>query len=156
MPPIPPLSLPPQFSAAMGGAAGAEAIFLVKPGPCLALKSQNTLHRMPCVHESLQRVCNCLFCEIVRNVFFFLSRFSICLLTYPCLTVRFLSVVSISCLLVCGLDSALPSARKIHCLQQCLVPLFGMWPGSAMHGRCPLCVSLDMNARHKNTVLRHR
>lgn len=53
VPPIPLISLPPQFSAAMGGAAGAEAIIPVQPGPCLALNSQNILHRMPCVHASV-------------------------------------------------------------------------------------------------------
>lgn len=35
----------------------------------------------------------------------------------------FLSVVSICCLLVCGLYSDPQSAKKIHCLQHCPVPL---------------------------------
>lgn len=78
VPPIPPLSLPPQFSAAMGDAAGAEAIFLVKPGPCLALQSQNTLHCMPCVHASIWTVCYCLFCEIVCNAYFFPASCYLC------------------------------------------------------------------------------
>lgn len=77
--------------------------------------------------EQYVTVCETVYC----NAFFLSAHITL-------FELSFLSVVSICYLLVSGLDSAL-SAKKIQCLQNCPVPLFGMWPGSALHGKV-LCV----------------
>lgn len=71
-----------------------------------------------------------------------------CLPSYPCLNRLFLSVVSI-CLSV-DLIPPLKGAKTIHCLQHRPVPLLEC--GSAVHGRCPLCFSFDMNATGIKTL----
>lgn len=103
----------------MGGAAGAEAIFPIQPGPCLALNSQNTFApHASSMRLSEQYVTVCLRHSVYCNAFFLMSAD---ISSFECLF--FLNVVSICCLPICGLSSALRSAKMIHCLQRCPVPL---------------------------------
>lgn len=94
-------------------------------------------------------------CEIVYfNAFFLSADISSFELSFFFSLSYFLCVVSICCLLVHGLDSAL-SAKKIQCLQNCPVPLLEC----ALAQLCMadvLCVSFDMNATGIKTAVRHR
>lgn len=66
---------------------------------------------------------------------------------FKCPSVVCLSIESIQ--LLWALKDSLSGA--LSC-----APSFGMWPGPAMHGRLPLCVSFDMNVMGIKILLRHR